>query len=359
MPEPPFEFALTPSRLSTLPLPRLLLELGVQTPPNRLRRFAGAVARTAADRLELVAGRLEARTGRAAILMYHKIHRAPRNPWGEPVLDARAFEAHCAFLARHANVVPLREVIHCLAENEPLPPKAVALTFDDGFRGVLELALPALKKHRLAAAVFVVTGLCGTERWLWPFEVEEMVRVHGAPGVCRGSGDPIIERLGRENLVPLYAAFALVEYLKRLPPGRLAPILGRLRDRAPVDLDEDNRFLTWAEVRALASEGVEVGSHTASHAILPTLLDEEVEREVSESKAALSQQLGAPPAFFCYPNGNLSPSSRAIVQRHHAAALATRPGENFPGGDLYALKRICASVEVRDLAFSLAFANRA
>src|SRR5829696_2195147 len=71
----------------------------------------------------------------------------------------RGLERQLAFLARRCNVVPLAEGLRALDQDDPLPPRAVALSFDDGYRDQLELAAPMLAQLGLPATFFLVPGL--------------------------------------------------------------------------------------------------------------------------------------------------------------------------------------------------------
>lgn len=59
--------------------------------------------------------------------------------------------------------------------------------------------------------------------------------------------------------------------------------------------------LTWAEVRELASAGIEFGSHTVSHRRLAGLSWTDIETELRDSKAMIEQQLGRAVRSFAYP----------------------------------------------------------
>jgi peptidoglycan/xylan/chitin deacetylase (PgdA/CDA1 family) len=61
--------------------------------------------------------------------------------------------------------------------------------------------------------------------------------------------------------------------------------------------------LSWDDLRALADEGWEVGSHTVSHARLTVLSRDELRAEVHESKAEIEAELGRPCVSFAYPWG--------------------------------------------------------
>ena len=72
-------------------------------------------------------------------------------------------------------------------------------------------------------------------------------------------------------------------------------------------------YLTWDGVRALDRAGMEVGSHTVSHARLADLPDGKVREELVESKRELEKQLGHPVDLLAYPYNSVRRSVRAAA----------------------------------------------
>jgi peptidoglycan/xylan/chitin deacetylase (PgdA/CDA1 family) len=76
----------------------------------------------------------------------------------------------------------------------------------------------------------------------------------------------------------------------------------------PSDLIQDHPaeflgrpLLTWSDLRELQRNGIEVGSHSASHGRLKLLGDAELEKEVAQSKNAIEDKTGRPVTSFSYP----------------------------------------------------------
>ncbi len=102
--------------------------------------MAAAVAAAAATSGSHNAG--DTATGSAVVLLYH--HVADDTPASTSVTPQR-FAAHLAYLKRHDyQVVPLSRIISAVTSGTPLPARAVAITFDDGYRSVYEHAAPLL-----------------------------------------------------------------------------------------------------------------------------------------------------------------------------------------------------------------------
>ena len=100
-------------------------------------------------------------------------------------------------------------------------------------------------------------------------------------------------------------------------------------------------LMTKEEIRAWLDAGHEIGSHSLSHAHLPTLSAPEIAREVRDSRLALQDLLGTPVDHFSYPYGECS---RFLVEQVEAAgycsAVTTRPGIARPAAFRFALPRI-------------------
>lgn len=100
-----------------------------------------------------------ARGRRDAVVVYHAIGRVPRSaPQWNGFVRPERFVAQMAYLAERRRVIDL----DALFEPDPSPgiPR-VAITFDDGYRSVLEHAVPVLRELGFPAAFFIPTKWIG------------------------------------------------------------------------------------------------------------------------------------------------------------------------------------------------------
>ena len=99
-------------------------------------------------------------------------------------------------------------------------------------------------------------------------------------------------------------------------------------------------FLSWNEIRELASSGIDIGSHTCSHPYLPDLSPLDVTTELSESQAAIRSQVGQAQVPLSYPYGQASESiSRLAKSLGYSCAIASDAGPNAQSANLYELSR--------------------
>jgi len=77
------------------------------------------------------------------------------------------------------------------------------------------------------------------------------------------------------------------------------------------------KLLGADEIREVSERGMEVGSHTATHAWLPGLEPELLKEEVSNSRRTLSELLDQTVEGFCYPYGGVDSKVIEVVRRTH------------------------------------------
>jgi peptidoglycan/xylan/chitin deacetylase (PgdA/CDA1 family) len=278
---------------------------------------------------------LRARTrGGGVILLYHRVARSAHDPFGLCV-SPENFASHMEILARLARPTPLRALAPA---PEGIPPRSVAVTFDDAYHDVLTEALPVLEGSRVPATVFAVSGELGSTFW-W----DRMTRIPPDAATAYLGEGPSRKRGSREQ-EPGAIFGRLHARLLPLPPEERDRILLGLSADAPPEPSLP-RALAPEELRRLQGSGtVEIGAHTRTHPNLAALAEADQEVEVTGSRLALEEILGTPVTSFAYPFGTFAHYSRATSGIVEAAgferACTAEPGVVARGGDAYALPRL-------------------
>ena len=103
-----------------------------------------------------------------SVLVYHSIS-SPNEPLeADADISPARFERQLQWLSRWRRVVPLEETLGTTTR------RSVALTFDDGYRDNLTVALPLLEKFQLPMTLFVVAGFVGREGYLSKEDLREI-----------------------------------------------------------------------------------------------------------------------------------------------------------------------------------------
>jgi peptidoglycan/xylan/chitin deacetylase (PgdA/CDA1 family) len=156
----------------------------------------------------------------------------------------------------------------------------LSITFDDGYRDNFEVAAPILRKLDLPATFFVVTGFVGT---------------------------------------PTIAPW----------------------DR---DLVRQPGWMTWDQIRSLASQGFEIGCHTDMHLDLGRADARSVRADLDASQRKFQEQLRGPARLFAHPFGgrdNINAQSVELVREAgFVCCVSCFGGANAATADPFSLNRI-------------------
>lgn len=215
------------------------------------------------------------------------------------VASREAFDAQMRYLARHYRPVPVTAMLDALDGGPPLPPRAVAVTFDDAYENFAELAWPALKRYGVPVTLFVPTAFPGQPGAYWWDELEQgLLHTPRRDALETPAGSlPLGTPQERAQ-----AFKRLDAYLKALPHDEALEVAARtvreLDSTAPVP-----RVLGWDALRALAAESVTLGAHTRTHPLLTRVDAARAREEIAGSLSDLRREIGDVPPVFAYPAG--------------------------------------------------------
>ncbi|MGQ0573028.1 MAG: polysaccharide deacetylase family protein [Pseudonocardia sp.] len=256
-----------------------------------------------------------------------------------PGVGTRGLARQLNVLRRVTTIVPLRSALQDLRAGRPLPPRALAVTFDDGYRDNLTIAGPLLRRMGIPATCFLVPGILSGEvvpwweRLGWAFRQARATRLdwEGRSWALPGDGDraafkEVSALLKRRDRA---AREASMDTLVALLDPR-----GEYRPR--------EQFLDWDGARALGGY-MELGSHTMWHCIMSEESAQAQKADLTESRTQLSERLGGDFDVLAYPNGTRADYDAATIEGCAAAgyefAVTTQGGWNTAGTSPYEIRR--------------------
>lgn len=253
---------------------------------------------------------------------------------------ASGLERQLRALRSVTNIVPLGWALQAMSDGRSLPPRALAITFDDGYRDNLTLAVPLLRMLQIPATCFLVPGILSGdvipwwERLAWAFSEtqNDHVELERRRVVLRSDADryavfqKVAEQLkGHDRRHRESAVDDLVE--------RLAPS-GEYRAQ--------DQFLDWDGARKLQKH-MEIGSHSMYHSILSRETTQAQHKDLADSRRQLADGLDTDIRLLAYPNGTKidynADTFAAAARAGYTYALTTEYGWNTRSTDRYEIRR--------------------
>lgn len=275
--------------------------------------------------------------GGLSVLIFHRVLPTP-DPLFPDEPDADRFAEILDWVGRSFNVLPLDRAITDLCSGT-LPPRALAITFDDGYADNYTVALPVLERFGFHATFFVASSFLDGGR-MWNDTVIESIRACAASSIDLGD-------LGQHDLsthaARRQAIDRILPQVKYLVPSERLDCVSRIAERCGIR-PPDDLMMTSEQLRSLHGAGMGVGGHTRTHPILARLPDSDARAEIEGGKADLETILGRRLTLFAYPNGKPgvdydSRHTAMVKECGFDAAVSTSAGTATTGSDLMQLPR--------------------
>ena len=276
------------------------------------------------------------------IVTFHRVLPADllaTYPMPEIVVTPDELDHFAKVLKQHYTVGTLRDMALRHNKGAPVGKPLLAITFDDGQADNYLFARPVLQANEVHASFFVVTDAVESNHTLWHDRMGYAVQ--RAIDVSANGLQVWLQDIGVPSEAQNLPKAAVAE-AKKLTPDQREDHLQALENLigGPTRPTWDG-MMTWDQLRTLQSEGHEIGSHSASHPILPLVPDAALSPEIEGSRATLERHLNQVVHSFCYPNGD---HDQRVIEAVRAGgyqhAVSTRYGVNAAHADPFALRRI-------------------
>jgi peptidoglycan/xylan/chitin deacetylase (PgdA/CDA1 family) len=250
------------------------------------------------------------------------------------------------FLRERYVPVSLEDVLEAVTGGRALPPRAVAVTFDDGYRDNHQFAFPVLKKYGIAGAFYITAGCVNRGEPLWTSRLRYYFMATrrsslSLPQSARRQLD--LSSPAARNASFAYT-IASIKSAGKVGGGEIfRDVEAKL---AVTDLSAlENTMMTWGEIEEMGKGGQTIGAHTLTHPNLPGLPAEEAEAEIAGSKSLIEEKIKAPVLHFAYPNGRgvshfNEPVREMVRKAGFLSSVTSINGPVYPNDDPLTLQRL-------------------
>jgi len=294
-----------------------------------------------------------------AILCYHSL--APREEikgafGSESGVPINRFEEQIQWLANFAQFVSLDEILQW-HRNKKDKTWMIAITFDDGYRSVLELGLPIFEKYKIPITWFITTAQCqdNTQIPWWDqlriavSSLRQIVTLEIAGHIAKY--DLRVKKERKRFLMELREVFLSA------PLPQYKCLQEKLQDQLSkyVELPSHNGFVSPEEIwDASRVPWIKFGAHTISHVNLLNCSQKDLEREIKGSRLLLQEWSSQNIEWFAFPYGTKNCWSYNLVkyvQKYgFKGAVTTIFKVVRKHADIYALPRLTISPS-RELSY--------
>jgi peptidoglycan/xylan/chitin deacetylase (PgdA/CDA1 family) len=261
------------------------------------------------------------------IFLFHRVS-PDKDPLWQPMLPDR-FEYIIKLIKRHYIIISIEDYFRNKVEIVN-GKKYAAVTFDDGYKDFIQYALPVIAKYQIKASMYVVTDCAETGVPPWTYELDYLF-------------NHTKKKLHLEKEYNLYNCRELKDNLKKSSNEARISCLTFVKEQLNDVAVPDNLMMNWSDVIEANNWGIEIGSHTASHPILSSMLNyQELEHQMAASFQILKSKLGHAPFTLSYPNGSYNTLVKEYAKKTGYEIALALSQKTFNSGvhDLFEIPRI-------------------
>ena len=256
------------------------------------------------------------------------------------------------------DLVSLDEMHRRLTERD-FRRRFACITFDDGYRDLMQWAYPVLRKHNVPFALNVPTSFPDRIGELWWLALERVIAENSRIGLLIDRQERRFDCATPAEKRALFGE--LYWWLRgRETEDELRDVVRDLCVRYGVDMKAfcEELCMTWEEIATLARDPlVTIGAHTVNHVILKKTSDRVARSELEMGRAVIEAAIGVRPEHLAYPVGDRTSAGereyRLAKELGFKTATTTNPGVLFPehADQLMALPRISLNGEYQQMRY--------
>jgi peptidoglycan/xylan/chitin deacetylase (PgdA/CDA1 family) len=296
------------------------------------------------------------------VLNYHRVFDVPNDgtfTFDRGLISATPtqFREQMAHAKSHYDPIRFADLLNWMEGHSKLPKRPLLITFDDGHADNYTHAFPILREFDIPAAIFLSTQYIDSGELFW-FESVAHTIMEAKPGRYRlpGNFEPmdISDAESRRKAIERVLA-----HIKTLDDAARVAVVSGLKTLMVPGAPEHATMagaLTWDQIREMAQQGIEFGSHSVSHPILTKLDDKTLAHELTSSLQTIKRELGTCLDVLAYPEGSTSAFNARVVDATRRAGY--RLGLSYVSGtnilrkfDPFRVKRLHIDTSIPAIQF--------
>jgi peptidoglycan/xylan/chitin deacetylase (PgdA/CDA1 family) len=241
------------------------------------------------------------------------------------------FEEHIKYISQVASIVSLNEIVSNISTKKRTK-HLVGISFDDGYRDNLELALPILEKYNVPATIFIASGFADRISPLW-WEELGFILTHANELSFHWKDNKYHFKLHNDNS-KCCAYLELNRLFKKISVADQKKLLEVLRPQCPVVFNYEDLLLNWDELKKLSKHPlISLGCHTVNHPILSNETEQAALLEMTACRERIADKIGLTTDLFAYPSGGSDEAGmrefKLAEKAGFKASFTTRTGHIF------------------------------
>lgn len=236
-----------------------------------------------------------------------------------PVVPTQDFETALKYLQENFTIISYQQLHAHVFEGAQLPPKALHISFDDGYAECFNIVRPILLKFDIPCTFFLTTDLIDNKILFYRNKQSLCIDILNEPDLNFQASianlQPLVSNKLPATLDGFISWFGELRLSDESLIDEICLVLGLNWQKFLVD---KKPYLTTNQIQQMQADGFTIGAHTCSHRKLIDLPPDEINIEIKESCRIIKEITGQEIVPFSFPH------SAAGLDRDHLAEIRSQ-----------------------------------
>ena len=244
------------------------------------------------------------------ISMYHYTRDLKHSRYPEiKGLDVKFFREQIEFMKSNFHIVTMEQVIEAVCLGEKLPPRALLLTFDDGYIDNYNIAMPVLEEFGVQGSFFIPGKTFTTHQLLDVNKIHYILASGNVYNLVddlkkemdfyRGeefqyvSTEELFRQYAIANRFDIKETVFIKQMLQTVLPEKLRKIISSKLFAKYVGVTEEQLayelYMSEEQIRTMKRHGMFIGVHGYDHYWLANLTVEQMQNDISKGLEVLDE----------------------------------------------------------------------
>ena len=248
------------------------------------------------------------------ILLYHRVlNEDIADPVNNYILTDEFYD-QLKFINKNYEIVPFNHINNLRSKNQKTK---VVITFDDGYSDNYNNAFTILKSFNLNASFFVATNYIDSKKIIWDRELCLLYNYsfQNKINFIINYNKKIIFRTNYSITYNSGFIWKLINIFKKLSIHEINNIIADIKIQLnyyPI-MDNDNKFMSWSQLKEMSSNGMLIGSHGHNHLSFSNQNKKNLQLELNVSKKIIEDKLNIVCDTIAFPFGNIGDFNTEVI----------------------------------------------
>lgn len=288
------------------------------------------------------------------ILCYHGVTKQKSygiENYSQKHISHETFREQLRIIKNSCQVISMNDVVDIYKNKINIKDNLIAITFDDGFKNNIEIAVPILEEFNFEATFYITSGLIGTNKLFWVDQLENSINHYKKENLKIDLNSEVFDFQTKTKYDKIKTLNKIKKYCKQAKNNEKNRVVDYVNQLCEGDRTNRNKvsnydLMNWNDIRRIhQNKNFIIGGHSLKHDLFSKIKTQsQLKYDIETSIELIENKIDGIITHYSYPEGQSVHFNNKVIKILKENNIKCCPtaidGINLGTEDLFSLKRI-------------------